>query len=145
MSDDETPSRSAGVPDYAELRCASSFSFLVGASHPHELVERASQLGYTALALTDECSLAGIVRAHVAAKQCGLQLLVGAQFKVAPDRGMPPCTLTVLACDLRATVIYVPSSRGCAVLHPKGPTGLQQRISLARVSRAASSSAPRSA
>ncbi|WP_375576628.1 error-prone DNA polymerase [Paracidovorax oryzae] len=100
MSDDETPSRSAGVPDYAELRCASSFSFLVGASHPHEIVERAAQLGYTALALTDECSLAGIVRAHVAAKQCGLQLLVGAQFKVAPDRGMPPCTLTVLACDL---------------------------------------------
>ncbi|WIY36632.1 error-prone DNA polymerase [Paracidovorax citrulli] len=100
MSADETPSRSAGVPAYAELRCASSFSFLIGASHPHELVERAAQLGYTALALTDECSLAGIVRAHVAAKQCDLQLLVGAQFKVAPDGGMPPCTLTVLACDL---------------------------------------------
>ncbi|MGD6223960.1 PHP domain-containing protein, partial [Xanthomonas citri pv. citri] len=89
-----------GMPAYAELRCASSFSFLVGASHPQELVERAAQLGYSAIALTDECSVAGIVRAHVAAKECGLQLLVGAQLKVEPAVGMAPCTLTVLACDL---------------------------------------------
>ena len=51
------PSRS--LPDYAELRCISNFTFLRGASHPHELVERAHALGYRALALTDECSLAG--------------------------------------------------------------------------------------
>ena len=55
------------LPAYAELHCLSNFSFLKGASHPAELVERAARLGYTALALTDECSLGGIVRAHVAA------------------------------------------------------------------------------
>ena len=76
------------LPDYAELWCLSNFSFLRGASHPKELVERAAQLGYRALALTDECSLAGIVRAHVAAKQHGLKLLVGAQFRVQPDGGL---------------------------------------------------------
>lgn len=53
-------------PAYAELHCLSHFSFQRGASSPEELVMRAAALGYTALALTDECSLAGIVRAHVA-------------------------------------------------------------------------------
>ncbi|MGH8135373.1 MAG: PHP domain-containing protein, partial [Steroidobacteraceae bacterium] len=57
---------------YAELHCLSNFTFLRGASHPAELVRRARQLGYAALALTDECSLAGIVRAHAAARDCGL-------------------------------------------------------------------------
>ncbi|BEP61243.1 error-prone DNA polymerase [Variovorax sp. V213] len=53
------------LPDYAELHCLTNFSFQRGASTPEELVERAYQLGYTALAITDECSVAGIVRAHV--------------------------------------------------------------------------------
>ncbi len=57
------------APAYAELHCLSNFSFLRGASHPQELVAQAAALGYRALALTDECSLAGAVRAHVAAKQ----------------------------------------------------------------------------
>jgi error-prone DNA polymerase len=70
------------LPDYAELHCASNFSFLRGASHPAELVERAAALGYKALAITDECSLAGVVRAHVAAKQHKLQLLIGAEFRL---------------------------------------------------------------
>ncbi|MEX1165646.1 MAG: PHP domain-containing protein, partial [Hydrogenophaga sp.] len=70
------------IPLYAELRCLSNFSFLRGASRPEELVERAKALDYTALALTDECSLAGIVRAHVAAKEQLLKLLIGSQFKV---------------------------------------------------------------
>ena len=56
-------------PPYAELHCLSNFSFLRGASHPEELVERAQALGYAALALTDECSVAGVVRAHLAAKE----------------------------------------------------------------------------
>ena len=47
---------------YAELHCVSNFSFLRGASHPSELVTRAHELGYRALALTDECSMAGVVR-----------------------------------------------------------------------------------
>ncbi|MBC6958743.1 MAG: error-prone DNA polymerase [Lautropia sp.] len=67
---------------YAELLCASNFSFLHGASHPEELVERARALGYSALAITDECSLAGVVRAHLRARQTGLPLLVGAQFSL---------------------------------------------------------------
>src|SRR5688572_11067900 len=65
---------------YAELHCVSNFTFLRGASHPAELVERAKQLGYATLALTDECSLAGIVRAHAAAREIGLPLIVGSEF-----------------------------------------------------------------
>ncbi|MEO8487838.1 MAG: PHP domain-containing protein, partial [Betaproteobacteria bacterium] len=68
------------LPAYAELHCISNFSFLRGASHPEELCERAASLGYAALALTDECSLAGIVRAHLAAKDAGLALVVGSEF-----------------------------------------------------------------
>jgi len=65
---------------YAELHALSNFSFLRGASHPEELVDRAKHLGYSALALTDECSLAGVVRAHAAAKEIGLPLIIGAEF-----------------------------------------------------------------
>lgn len=68
------------LPDYAELHCLSNFTFLRGASHPDELIEQAAGLGYTALALTDECSLAGVVRAHQAAKAAGLKLLVGSEM-----------------------------------------------------------------
>src|SRR5437762_1362990 len=70
----------AMLPAYAELHCLSNFSFLRGASHPEELVERAHALGYAALALTDECSLAGVVRAHLAAKEVGLKLVIGSEF-----------------------------------------------------------------
>jgi DNA-directed DNA polymerase III PolC len=65
---------------YAELHALSNFSFLRGASHPEELVEQAKRLGYRALAVTDECSLAGVVRAHVAAKQQQLPLIVGTEL-----------------------------------------------------------------
>ncbi|MCP5130363.1 MAG: error-prone DNA polymerase [Pseudomonadales bacterium] len=68
---------------YAELHCLSCYSFLRSASHPHELVERAAALGYAALAITDECSLAGIVKAHVAAKEHGIKLIVGSEFGLA--------------------------------------------------------------
>jgi hypothetical protein len=70
----------ADLPAYVELHCLSCFSFLRGASHPDELVARAQAQGYAALALTDECSLAGSVRAHVAAKEAGLKLIVGSEF-----------------------------------------------------------------
>ena len=75
----------AAIPDYAELFCLSNFSFQRGASHPEELVARAHALGYTALAITDECSVAGVVRAHVEAKKLGMKLLLGAQFDVQDD------------------------------------------------------------
>jgi error-prone DNA polymerase len=68
------------MTSYAELHCISNYSFLRGASHPEELVLQASVLGYRALAITDECSMAGIVKAHVAAKTCGLKLIVGSEF-----------------------------------------------------------------
>ena len=68
------------LPAYAELHCLSNFSFLRGASHPEELVERATNQGYAALALTDECSLAGAVRAHLAARDAGLPLILGSEF-----------------------------------------------------------------
>ncbi|GKT20261.1 hypothetical protein AVHM3334_00275 [Acidovorax sp. SUPP3334] len=68
------------LPDYAELHCLTNFSFQRGASHPAELVQRAAELGYTALAITDECSVAGVVRAHTEAKKCGLSLIVGSEF-----------------------------------------------------------------
>jgi len=68
---------------YAELHALSNFTFLRGASHPEELIETAAELGYEALALTDECSVSGIVRAHVAAKECGLKkLIIGSEFRL---------------------------------------------------------------
>ncbi len=67
---------------YAELHAISNFSFLCGASHPQELVRRAAELGYAAIALTDECSLAGAVRAHLAAKEYGIQLILGSEFQL---------------------------------------------------------------
>jgi error-prone DNA polymerase len=87
--------RSAELPDYAELHCRSSFSFLTGASQPAELVQRAHALGYRALALTDECSLAGVVRAHEAAKAlpgggAGLRLIVGAEMRLSPPPAPSP-------------------------------------------------------
>jgi error-prone DNA polymerase len=80
-----------------ELRCKTNYSFLRGASHPDELVARAAALDYAALAVTDESSLAGIVRAHVAAKAAGLKLLVGAE--IAPADAP---TVLLYAPDVRA-------------------------------------------
>ncbi|MCA8155336.1 error-prone DNA polymerase [Burkholderia contaminans] len=77
------------LPDYAELFCRSNFSFLHGASHAEELVERAFELGYRGIAITDECSLAGAPRMHVAAKAKGLPLVIGSYFEVTPDEVAP--------------------------------------------------------
>jgi error-prone DNA polymerase len=71
------------LPAYAELHALSNFSFQRGASHPEELVERAHALGYAALAITDECSVAGVVRAHGQAKKLGMKLIFGAEFRVS--------------------------------------------------------------
>ncbi|MBI3861323.1 MAG: error-prone DNA polymerase [Planctomycetia bacterium] len=89
-------SESSAVP-YAELHCRTNFSFLEGASHPDELVQTAQGLGYRALAITDRNSLAGVVRAHTAAKTAGLKLLIGAE--VTPIDA-PPAVL--LATDRAA-------------------------------------------
>jgi error-prone DNA polymerase len=69
-------------PAYAELHCLSDFSFHRGAASALQLFERAAACGYTALAITDECSMAGIVRAHEAAKRTGLRLVVGNEIRI---------------------------------------------------------------
>lgn len=80
---------------YAELHCLSNYSFLRGASHPAELIKRATECGYSAIAITDECSLAGVVKAHIAARDYNIQLIIGSEFNLteglrlialAPDR-----------------------------------------------------------
>ncbi len=89
---------SSPLPAYAELHCLSNFSFQRGASHPEELVERAQALGYAALAITDECSMAGVVRAHMEARKQGLKLLLGTELKVqTPNSSAGYFTLVLLA------------------------------------------------
>ena len=85
------------LPGYAELHAISNFSFLRGASHPEELVLRAAQLDYAAIAVTDECSLAGVVRAHTAAREYGLPLIIGSELRVEDD-----LRLVLLATDRAA-------------------------------------------
>ncbi len=102
-----------GPQAYAELHALSNFSFLRGASDPEQLVERAQALGYAALAITDECSLAGVVRAHVALKKMVarlreeaphldpeldvLHLILGSEFLVRDAAGAPLFKLLALA------------------------------------------------
>ncbi len=71
------------MPAYAELQVTSNFSFLRGASHPEELVERAARLELAAIGLADRNTLAGVVRAHVAARRAGIRLLVGARLDLS--------------------------------------------------------------
>ncbi len=68
------------LADYAELQVTTNFSFLRGAAHPAELVMTAAALGHSAIAVTDHNSLAGIVRAHQAAKEVGIRLVVGCRL-----------------------------------------------------------------
>src|SRR5262245_61119306 len=67
-------------PAYAELHCKTNFTFLCGASHSEELVARAAELGQRALAITDVNSLAGVVRAHAAAKTANFKIIIGAEI-----------------------------------------------------------------
>jgi error-prone DNA polymerase len=71
---------------YAELHAVSNFTFLRGASHPEELVGTAAALGYEALAITDECSMSGVVRAHMAAKALGIKLIIGSELRLRSGR-----------------------------------------------------------
>lgn len=83
---------------YAELVCQSNFSFLTGASSPEQLVTEAAALGYSALAITDECSVAGVVRAYrcIAEQQLAIKLIVGSLFRFGRDLEL------VLLCPDRA-------------------------------------------
>ncbi|MCP3915748.1 MAG: error-prone DNA polymerase [bacterium] len=84
---DPVPPRRAAVA-YAELQVTSNFTFLTGASQPEELVRRAAELGYRAIAITDTNTLAGIVRAKVAAEEAGIQLAVGCRIALACERSV---------------------------------------------------------
>ncbi len=116
------------LPRYAELHCRSNFSFLTGASHPEELVERAAALGYGALAITDECSLAGVVRAHLEAKTQQLHLVVGSEMRLTMPGGSgePHARLVVLAQTRRGygnlshwiTVARRRADKGSYLAHP---------------------------
>ncbi|RUO45716.1 error-prone DNA polymerase [Idiomarina aquatica] len=86
---------------YAELHCLSNFSFLRAAAFPAELVDKAAELGYEAIAITDECSVAGIVRAYEAARNQSIKLIVGSEFHVA---------------ELGVLVVICPSRKGYAQL-----------------------------
>ncbi|NVM77488.1 error-prone DNA polymerase [Duganella sp. SG902] len=123
----DTAAGPAALPDYAELQCHSNFSFLRGASAPEELVERAYFLGYKALAITDECSLAGVVRAHLVAKELGLPLLIGSQLLVTPEDGSPPFRLIIIAMNKNGygnlselvTVGRMQSEKGSYLIRPR--------------------------
>ncbi len=120
--------RPAVLPRYAELHCRSNFSFLTGASHPEELVMRAAALGYGALAITDECSLAGVVRAHLEAKAQQLHLVVGSEMRlVLPGgSGAAHARLVLLAMSRRGygnlshwiTVARRRAAKGSYLAHP---------------------------
>ncbi|MBL0928367.1 MAG: error-prone DNA polymerase [Phycisphaerales bacterium] len=88
-SRDPGAARRAGPPEppYCELEVTSNFTFLRGASHPDELVQRAAELGYRAIALTDTNTLAGVVRAHVAAKDAGIRFVLGSRLALADAPG----------------------------------------------------------
>ncbi|MEM6504021.1 MAG: error-prone DNA polymerase [Planctomycetota bacterium] len=80
QADNHAPARLVESATYAEIQCTSNFTFLHGGSHPEELVERAAALGYSGLAITDNHTFAGAVRAHVAAKALGVQLALGTRL-----------------------------------------------------------------
>jgi len=112
---------SLSLPSYAELHCRSNFSFLCGASHPEELVERAVDLGYSALAITDECSLAGVVRAHLEAKELGLHLIIGSEIRLTlPHSDAPHARLVLLAQTRRG---YGNLSQWITVARRRSPKG----------------------
>jgi error-prone DNA polymerase len=114
------------LPPYAELFCLSNFSFLQGASHAEELVARAVELDYAALALTDECSLAGVVRAHAEAKKAKLKFIVGAHFHLQHPAGGHALSVLLLAQNRNGygnlaeliTLGRTRSEKGTYLLHP---------------------------
>ncbi len=109
----DSPNHTA-IP-YAELHCRTNYSFLEGASHADELMARAGELGLKAIAVTDRNSLAGVVRAHVAAKEAGLKLLIGAE--IVPNDGP---SVVLLATDRNA---YGTLSRLITVGRRRAPKG----------------------
>src|SRR5258706_211631 len=120
------------LPAYAELHCRSNFSFLTGASHPEELVQRAHELGYSALAITDECSVAGVVRAHTEADRLNVHLIIGTQMQLTlADSAAPHARIVLLAQTRRGygnlshwiTVARRRAAKGSYLAHPTDVEG----------------------
>jgi error-prone DNA polymerase len=133
------------LPAYAELHCRSNFSFLSGASHPEELIARAQALRYAALAITDECSLAGAVRAHLEAERLGLRLIVGTQMRLHRQAPAARPPLAPAAAAAAATV----APHAAAAADPADPADLAAgaiaaaRAAAARSAPPASTAAPK--
>ncbi|RTZ58457.1 MAG: error-prone DNA polymerase, partial [Gammaproteobacteria bacterium] len=113
---------------YAELHCVSNFTFLRGASHPEELVQRAHDLGYRALAMTDECSLAGVVRAWRVARELNsdkqrFHLIIGSEFRF--DDGM---RLVLLATSLSGYSALSQLITDCRRPSEKGSYHIERRM-----------------
>src|SRR5438270_101052 len=134
------------LPAYAELHCLSNFSFLRGASHPEELVERAHALGYPALALTDECSVAGAVRAHLAAELTasgGDRLRLERLMALSRDCGLPLVASgdvhmhvrarRALQDTLTAIRLKTPLAQCGYALFPNGERHMRSRARLANI------------
>ncbi|MGQ0483864.1 MAG: error-prone DNA polymerase [Hyphomicrobiales bacterium] len=120
---------------YAELHCTTNFSFLRGASHPEELVSQAKHLGLAAIAVTDRNTLAGVVRAHAAAKDMDLKLIVGARLDLAPTPAASRRTLPAQAGEGGSFLIPPPRSAGRVA--PKAPGGGHASLLAWPTSRAA--------
>jgi error-prone DNA polymerase len=118
------PRRIPPLPAYAELLCSSNFSFLNGASQPEELVARAQALRYAALAITDECSLAGVVRAHTEAERLHLPLIVGTQMHLRRRAAVASVACTTSAADAARHAIAQARS-GAALAQPAPAAGVR--------------------
>ncbi|MEW5741694.1 MAG: error-prone DNA polymerase [Myxococcota bacterium] len=111
---------------YAELVCRSNYSFLRGASHPEELVARAAELGLSALALTDDDGLYGVVKAHLEAKERKLKLLVASSLTLL-DAGRKVAPVIVYAQDAKGYANLCELISASRLSHPKGEAGLDWR------------------
>ena len=118
-----------GWPDYAELHCLSAFSFQRGASVADELFDRAKALGYRALAITDECSLTGIVRAWQSAKTTGVRLVAGCRLDLADGASLLVYPIDRPAWSrltrLLSNTVHEPSAEGCGLIGVAEP---EQRV-----------------
>jgi error-prone DNA polymerase len=111
------------LPDYAELCAQSNFSFLQGACSPEALVQRAADLGYTALAITDECSVAGVVRAYRQVQSVPLQLIVGTRCQISETP--QPWSVVLLA---RSRVGYGQLCQAITRARARAPKGLYKML-----------------
>ena len=111
-----------------------------GASHPEELVQQAYELGYNAIAITDECSYSGLVKAHKTAKACGIKLICGAEFVLTDAIGpeaSPACRLILLASNRQAygqiasliSKLRKRSEKRHLPVIPRRPAGRPERLS----------------